>query len=177
MNILKRAKYLAHNKQKIFMTNSLNKFLNEEINMNDEKNLTKNLNYFSQLDDYDIMISIKEWQKSNDIILSMLSKQIIERKLHKIEEVETKELGQIIKKIKKKLLTKYSLNNSDLEYLAFPIKTKHKIYVPDKNPIYILKEKNNKYELSGIEKKLNFNKKQNTIIKNFICYHPSVRKS
>ena len=107
----------------------------------------------------------------------MLSKQIIERKLHKIEETERKELSHAIKKIKRKLLTKYSLRNSDLEYLVFPIKTKHKIYVPHKNPIYILKEKNNKYELSSIEKKLNFNKKQNTITKNFICYHPSVRKS
>ena len=177
MNILKRAKNLVHRKQKIFITNNLKKFLNNEINMNDKKHLQENLKYFSQLDDYDIMISIKEWQKSDDIILSMLSKQIIERKLHKIEETERKELSQKIKNIKKKLLTKYSLNKSDLEYLVFPIKTKHKIYVPHKNPIYILKEKNNKYELSGIEKKLNFNKKQNTIIKSFICYHPSARKS
>ena len=176
MNILKRAKYLANKKKVIFMTNNLKKFLNEEINMNDKKNLTKNLNYFSQLDDYDIMISIKEWQKSDDLILSMLSKQIIDRKLHKIEEIEKKELGQVIKNLKQKLRMKYSLKNSDFEYLAFPIKTKHKIYTPDKNPIYILKEKDNKYELSSIEKKLNFNKKQNTIIKNFICYHPSVRK-
>ena len=177
MNILKRAKYLVQKKQEIFMTNSLRKFLDDKINMNDKKNLTKNLNYFSQLDDHDIMISIKEWQKSDDIILSMLSKQIIERKLHKIEEIEKKELSKTIKNIKSKILKKYSLTNSDLEYFAFPIETKHKIYVPDKNPIYILKEKNNKYELSGIEKKLNFNKKRNTIIKNFICYHPSVRNS
>ena len=88
-----------------------------------------NLNYFSKLDDYDIMISIKEWQKSDDIILSMLSKQIIERKLHKIKELEKKELKKTTEKIKKKLLKKYSMSNSDLEYLVFSIETKHKIYL------------------------------------------------
>jgi len=177
MNILKRAKHLTTKKQKIFMTNSLKKFLNDEINMNNKKNLQKNLNYFSQLDDYDVFISIKEWQKSNDKILSMLSRQIIERKLHKIEEIEIKEIPSTIKKIKNKLVKKTNFSSKELEYLAFSIKTKHKIYVPAKNPIYILKERSNKYELSRIEKDLNFNKKQNTIIKNFICYHPSVRKS
>tara|TARA_B100000579_G_C22842904_1_gene862621 strand:- start:361 stop:1599 length:1239 start_codon:yes stop_codon:yes gene_type:complete len=176
MNILKRAKYLASKNEKIFMTDSLKKFLKNEINMNNQTNLTKNLNYFSKLDDYDIMISIKEWQKSDDIILSMLSKQIIERKLHKIKELEKKELKKTTEKIKQKLLKKYSMSNSDLEYLVFSIETKHKIYVPHKNPIYILKQENNKYELSGIEKKLKFNKNQNTIIKNFICYHPIVKK-
>ena len=175
MNILKRAKYLANNNHEIFMTKNLQKFLKEEIDMNNQKNLTKNLNYFSNLDDYDIMISIKEWQNNNDLILSMLSKQIIERKLHKIKEVDKKELKKMTKEITKKLKKKYTISNSDLEYLVFSIQTKHKIYVPEKNPIYILKEKNNKPELSGIEKKLNFNKKQNTIIKNFICYHPSIR--
>ena len=68
MNILKRAKYLANNNHEIFMTKNLQKFLKEEIDMNNQKNLTKNLNYFSKLDDYDIMISIKEWQHNNDLI-------------------------------------------------------------------------------------------------------------
>ena len=65
---------------------------------------------------------------------------------------------------------------NDINYLAFPIRTKHKIYTPNKNPIYILKEKKHNYVLKAIEKELKFNKNQNTIIKNFICYHPSLKK-
>ena len=81
MNILKRAKYLTKKNHKIFTTNNLKKFLEDSIDMTNMNNLNKNLDYFSQLDDYDILISIKEWQKNDDFILSTLSKQIIERKI------------------------------------------------------------------------------------------------
>ena len=174
MNILKRAKYLTKKNHNIFTTNNLKKFLEDSIDMTNMNNLNKNLDYFSQLDDYDILISIKEWQKNDDFILSTLSKQIIERKLHKIKEVESNEVSTILKKIKEKLSKIHHTNKTDLNYLAFPIRTKHKIYTPNKNPIYILKEKNHNYVLKGIEKELKFNKNQSTIIKNFICYHPSL---
>ena len=144
--------------------------------MTNMKNLNKNLDYFSQLDDYDILISIKEWQKNDDFILSTLSKQIIERKLHKIKEIESNEVSITLKRIKEKLSKTNLINKNDINYLAFPIRTKHKIYTPNKNPIYILKEKKHNNVLKRIEKELKFNKNQNTIIKNFICYHPSLKK-
>ena len=176
MNILKRAKYLVSNNISIFSTNNLNKFLLSEINMNDKKKISENLKLFSKLDDYDIMISIKEWQNSKDHILSCLSKQIIQRRLHKIQEIDKKESKYVLNKTIKKLNKKYIQKNSDFEYFVFLIQTKHKIYTPQKNPIYILSHKKNKFELSSLEKQLNFNKKQNTIIKNFICYHPSIQR-
>ena len=176
MNILKRAKYLASNNISIFSTNNLKKFLSSEINMNDKKNITENLKLFSKLDDYDIMTSIKEWQNSNDHILSCLSKQIIQRKLHKIHEIDKKDSKYILNQTKKKLNKKYIKKSSDSEYFVFLLRTKHKIYTPKINPINVLNLKKNKLELSSIEKELNFNKKQNTIIKNFICYHPSIQR-
>ena len=176
MNILKRAKYLASNNISIFSTNNLKKFLSSEINMNDKKNIAENLKLFSKLDDYDIMTSIKEWQNSNDHILSCLSKQIIQRKLHKIHEIDKKDSKYILNQTKKKLNKKYIKKSSDSEYFVFLLETKHKIYTPKINPINVLNLKKNKLELSSIEKELNFNKKQNTIIKNFICYHPSIQK-
>ena len=176
MNILKRAKYLASNNISIFSTNNLKKFLSSEINMNDKKNITENLKLFSKLDDYDIMTSIKEWQNSDDHILSCLSKQIIQRKLHKIHEIDKKDSKYILNQTKKKLNKKYIKKSSDSEYFVFLLRTKHKIYTPKINPINVLNLKKNKLELSSIEKELNFNKKQNTIIKNFICYHPSIQR-
>ena len=113
----------------------------------------------------------------------MVILQIIERKLHKIKEFEKTGMAKIIKKIKKNLLkNRYGfygknvkLSAKDLEYLIFPIQTKHKIYVPKKNPIQILNSNKNKFSLTSIEKKLKFNKNQNTITKHFICYHPSIK--
>ena len=48
--------------------------MEDSIDMTNMNNLNKNLDYFSQLDDYDILISIKEWQKNDDFILSTVFK-------------------------------------------------------------------------------------------------------
>ena len=45
---------------------------------------------FCQLDDIDIMSSIKEWAKHTDTVLSVLSRNIVERKLLKIELQDNK---------------------------------------------------------------------------------------
>ena len=156
MNILKRAKYLTSNNISIFSTNNLKKFLSSEINMNDKKNIAENLKLFSKLDDYDIMTSIKEWQNSNDHILSCLSKQIIQRKLHKIHEIDKKDSKYILNQTKKKLNKKYIKKSSDSEYFVFLLRTKHKIYTPKINPINVLNLKKNKLELSSIEKRIKF---------------------
>ena len=51
---------------------------------------SKNLDLFSQLDDFDIISALKSWQKQDDFILSSLSKMIINRDLLKIKVSEEK---------------------------------------------------------------------------------------
>ena len=85
----------------------------------------------------------------------------------KIQEIETKKINakQIYDSKKNLKFTK-----KELKYFTFHIQTKNKIYDKKNNPIKIMHQKGNDIFISNIEKDLHFNKHQNTIIKNFICF-------
>jgi HD superfamily phosphohydrolase len=71
--ILKRAKELSQDGEKLFATSALSNFL--------YKSEYDNLEHFVQLDDMDILASVKEWVQHKDPILSDLCFRMIYRKL------------------------------------------------------------------------------------------------
>ena len=90
INVLKRAKDLVAKGVHVFSTPTLQIFLENNFTANDfEKNITIKgrtvLNWYSQLDDNDIIISVKEWQQDPDFVLSYLAKSLNNRKLFKTE--------------------------------------------------------------------------------------------
>ena len=90
INVLKRARELSTAGENIFATPTLDIFLKNRFNYNDFKNnITvsgKNiLDWYSLLDDNDILASVKEWQNHHDLILSYLAKSITNRELFKIK--------------------------------------------------------------------------------------------
>lgn len=90
INVLKRARELTASGENIFTTPTLNIFLKNRFNYNDFKsniNISgKNiLDWYSLLDDSDILASVKEWENHHDFVLSYLAKSITNRKLFKIK--------------------------------------------------------------------------------------------
>ena len=85
IHVLRRAKELALAGVEIFGSPSLLYFLQRNISINDFKNVPATLDHFSQLDDFDIMGAMKVWQFHDDLVLSDLSRRIVERDLFKIE--------------------------------------------------------------------------------------------
>tara|TARA_B100001029_G_C15048607_1_gene449000 strand:- start:533 stop:1759 length:1227 start_codon:yes stop_codon:yes gene_type:complete len=167
MNILKRAKEVFKQTNDLFYTNSIKPFLNNKVNLCEVNKRKGNLNLFAQIDDYDVLTCIKEWTNSKDYILSSLCQKIVKRELLKIHEIDNKNTD-----VEKKYLTKskFKISKKNLKYFIFKIQTKNKIYDTKNNPIKIMDQKGTNIFLSNIEKDLHFNKHQNTIIKNFICF-------
>ena len=90
INVLKRVRELTAAGENIFAAPTLDIFLKNRFNYNDFKNnITvsgKNiLDWYSLLDDSDILVSVKEWQNHPDLVLSYLAKSITNRKLFKIK--------------------------------------------------------------------------------------------
>jgi len=91
VNTLKKVKELSANGEKVFSTPYLGFFLNQESNVlkyinsdnADERKVL--LDNFSQLDDNDIIVSAKVWAEHNNRTLAILSRNLITRKLFKIE--------------------------------------------------------------------------------------------
>ena len=133
IQVLRRAKELTAAGENLFGTSAFKYFLegNEKGKLSDY-----GLSLFVKLDDTDVMSAIKEWQFHDDVILSLLSRSIIERRLPKsiillepLAEKEIKEEEERVKKI---------LNIEDSSYFVQQSKIVITPYSSNKNPIKFL---------------------------------------
>jgi len=77
VNILKRAKEIALTNGELFCTPALSEFLYNQHDLTSFKKKPTLLKTFAELDDYDIMASVKVWKTHSDKILSTLCKMLI----------------------------------------------------------------------------------------------------
>ena len=146
INVLKRAKELVAAGTPVFATPTLDIFMRNSFTSNNfNKNILvegKNiLNWYSLLDDNDILVSVKEWQNHSDMVLSSLAKSLINRKLFKAT-LQTKPVSkllteEIIEKITQqitndKTLSKYFLMTGEITNSAYNYHNEN-ILVLDKN--------------------------------------------
>jgi uncharacterized protein len=86
VNVLKRAKELIASGVELYATPTLKVFLHNtfesaDFHTNRKVNSKGVLSWYALLDDNDVFISIKEWQKHSDPVLSKLAGGLINRKL------------------------------------------------------------------------------------------------
>ena len=117
INIIRRAKELVRNGDKLFASPSLLYFLNNEVEIN-HFNTDEAINNFLNLDDNDIWTSLKVWASHTDFVLSTLSRGMVDRKLFKIE-VSNKPFCEIRKEeYIYKYANKYSISKHEASYLV-----------------------------------------------------------
>lgn len=145
INVLKRAKDLVANGVRVFSTPTLRVFMENNFTSDDFVNNIivdgeNVLTWYSQLDDNDIAISVKEWQQHPDLVLSYLAKSLNNRKLFKTVILSTKvsesRKEKILHTITNTLtydtkLSPYFLISGDLINSAYNIRNE-KILVLDK---------------------------------------------
>jgi len=135
IKILVRAKELYKKGIKLFATPTLEFFLKNDIEDNQTFIQKDALNFFTELDDFDIMTSIKVWTKSEDKILAFLCNSLINRKLYKIEiftdknEIKESKIEQIKSNVKRK----YNLEDSELDYFVITGKILNNAYSKNKD--------------------------------------------
>jgi len=134
--ILIRAKQLYKFDKNLFTTPALKFFMENEIDSLEKFKSLDAIRIFSQLDDFDIMTSIKIWTNHSDKILSFLCKSLINRRLFKIEIQKENEFEKIkTDEIKQKMKVQFSVNDEDVEFLVFTGKIYNKAYSRNKDEI------------------------------------------
>ncbi|AUC14852.1 phosphohydrolase [Tenacibaculum sp. SZ-18] len=167
VKVLQRAKELAKKGEELPTTESLRYFLYNAItdhNFSDEA-----LEVFSRLDDYDVFASMKQWCYHDDIVLSNLSKMIIERKLFCIEIQDKPFSEKKIEKLKVKLQEKFDINEEHIDYFVFLDTASNQTYDLEK-PIKILNKNGKTKDILKASDHLNLKTLSKPVVKYYCCY-------
>ncbi len=169
INILKRAKELAQSGAKLFSTPALNYFLYKNLTEEDFLHDPAHLDNFLQLDDSDVMVSIKVWQTHDDKVLSTLCKMLILRKLYKVS-LSSESLASILEDKKKKIKAEKGLNENELQYFVFTGVTSNSTYNINDELIKIETKSGMVKNITEIDDSLVNQTLARAVHKNYICY-------
>ncbi len=170
VNILKRAKELSAKGEKLFATPTLKLFLINDFTQEDFENDTNLLNEFANLDDYDIMASIKVWAEHKDIILSKLCGNLLERKLYKIELQNTAIAFDYKNKFIEKICKAYAITKKEAGYFVLTGHVNNSAYLANKFNITILMGNGKLLDVAKASDQLNIQSLSKTVTKYYICY-------
>jgi len=165
---LQRAKELLQRGIAIECSGPLKYFMEHKVTL--ENFSTKELDTFAQLDDFDIISALKNWQYNNDFILSSLSKMIINRDLSKVRLNSEKFPAEVLQEMSAAFAKKHNLSLQDTKYFIFKGKIKNQAYSKEAEPIRILKKDRTIEDVVEASDQLNLKALSKPVTKYFICY-------
>ena len=167
IRLLKRAKELEQQGQKLTMSTALAFFVKNKIS---KENFSQEvLEMFARLDDTDIISAMKEWQFHPDVVLSKLSKMLLNRDLLKIKVRLNDFEEQKIKRLQKLSLAK-GIDEKDMKYFVFTGVMTNRAYNPEKEIIKILTKNGRVVELSKTSEAINLEPLSQVTERYYICY-------
>ena len=175
INTLARARELAIQGADLFATPVLKAFLFHEITLDDFTNNhtidgRKVLDLFTNLDDNDIIASIKEWQNHSDIPLSYLARCIINRKLYKIKISKKPFPEHKVELLKEKICAHFNVCNDAIQYFLILDTISNSAYNKASSDKINVLFKNNKVNDIAEASDINLSVFSETVRKYFICY-------
>ncbi len=166
--ILKRAKELTLKGVILPSSRPLNYFLQHKVTMDIFD--TQTLDLFAQLDDFDIISALKEWQYQDDFILSTMSKMIINRDLLKIKLTSEKVPSEDLQPLKERFALENNISLLEANYFIFKGKIKNQAYSKEAEPIRILKKDRTVETVIESSDQLNLKSLSKSVTKYYICF-------
>jgi len=170
MQVIRRARFLALNGEKLFATDPFGMFLQNEIGKDDFIKNPSILETFGELDDFDVFASIKMWTKSTDKVLATLSQNLVNRQLFR-NEIQNKPFGyDLLTALKQKVATLYDISEADAGYFVFSDIARNSAYNPFNDRINILFRDGKVQDITEASDQLNIDILSKTVTKYFLCY-------
>lgn len=170
LKILQRAKYLYSQNNNLFATPSLEFFLKRQVDKSAFINSKAVLDEFANLDDYDILASVKVWCKNDDKILSMLCKKLINRKLNKVEIQGERFKKSYVENIKRSVIKRHKISPKDIQYYVFSDVISNNTYNPNDHKINVLYKDGSLADVARASDHLNISVLSRTTKKYYLCY-------
>ena len=167
IRLLNRAKELVQQGQELTMSTALAFFVKNKISKNNFSQEV--LEMFARLDDTDIISAMKEWQFYPDVVLSKLSKMLLNRNLLKIKVRLNDFEEQKIKRLQKLSLAK-GVEEKDMKYFVFTGVMTNRAYNPGKEIIKILTKNGRVVDLTKTSEAINLEPLSQVTERYYICY-------
>lgn len=181
VKILKRAKMLAGDGNKLFATPALEFFLYNNIMYEDfikNKTAVNNktvIDIFCEFDDNDILASIKVWSNSKDRILAQLCTNLINRRLYGIEISKQPFDNKKIKKLESRVIQKYKISEHELDYFVFTDNITNHAYSAKNDKINILYNNGRLADITEASDIMDNAVLSKTVKKYFLCYPKEIK--
>jgi HD superfamily phosphohydrolase len=174
VKIIQRAKDLLRKGiPTVAATQALNFFLSAELSAHhpDHQSVERHLDLFCNLDDYDVMCTIKNWINHPDKILSTLSRCLVDRKLLKIKLQAEPFDKKILLEKKREVMDRLSITEEEADYLVFTGEATNTTYDPGDERINILFKDGSVKDISQIDNALIHQQLSGPVKKYYICYY------
>ncbi len=170
VSALLRAKELASKGITLFCSPALHFFLYNDIDAKEFYDNPECLEHYVQLDDNDIWTALKVWSEHPDIVLSTLSRGIINRQLFKVEITST----PINKKRKEEILHRISeqlgISLKEARYFISTSGIEKDMYSKEDDSIEILYNDGTTKDIAEASDMLNLSVLSKKVKKYYACY-------
>ena len=138
VNLLRRAKYLAHKGEEVFATPALRFFLYNDVDASRFESDPQALANYELLDDNDIWASVKTWMSHTDRVLSILAKDLADRRIFRVEVREEPFADNEVSTLQQQLADAFHVSFEDAAYLISVNTIQKDMYDPSDDQIDIL---------------------------------------
>ena len=171
VNTLRRAKMLARRGKELFASPALRYFLYNEVDANFfEQHHDEALHNYSMLDDSDIWSALKVWMTSEDKILALLSSNLINRHIFRVEIHEEPVPQERIDEVIGMMTNNFDITREDASYLMSVNTIQKDMYDVNDDRIAILYRDGSIRDISDASEILNVALLSKKIRKYYLCY-------
>ena len=167
VKLLARVKELTHQGKKLPMTTALRFFVENHITK--ETFDSHALELFAQLDDYDIISGLKEWQHGEDWVLAKLSQMILNRDLLRVRlyrsPVEKEKVQELLREAAEQLQIPEELAS----YFVFTGEISNTAYRKDEQNILIYTKNNKIIDVTKACDQMNLDALATKVTKYYLC--------
>lgn len=170
IHILKRANELAKAGTPIFATPALRTFLDRKVTLEDFQNEPDLLGQFAELDDFDVLTSIKVWKSHPDVVLSKLSGFLIDRKLLKIKMYSEPISPIKMAELRTELASNWNISEDEASYFVFTDSIANSAYNLKHDRINILYKNGEVKDITEAADTLSLSVLSKPVEKHFLCF-------
>ena len=167
VKLLARVKELTHQGKKLPMTTALRFFVENHITK--ETFDSHALELFAQLDDYDIISGLKEWQYGEDWVLAKLSQMILNRDLLRVRLYKSPIEKEKVQELLREAAEQLQIPEELVTYFVFTGEISNTAYRKDEQNILIYTKNNKIIDVTKASDQMNLDALATKVTKYYLC--------